>query len=66
MNVIRFTDPRDAQLWSVGDRLAGTGSDEIVTKVDAREGEVHFRRATWWRRAWYWCRALLLSWMTPS
>ena len=57
MNKITFTDHRDALLWAVGDRLAGTGSDEIVTKVDREHGEVHFRRATWWRRAWYWCRA---------
>lgn len=59
MNVIRFTDPRDATLWSVGDRLAGTGSGEIVTRIDHEHGEVHFQRATWWRRAWYGLRAWL-------
>lgn len=66
MNKITFTDHRDTLLWTVGDAFPGSNGDEIVTRVDREHGEVHFRRATWWRRAWYCARARLLGlWARP-
>ncbi len=50
---IMFAGPCVAN-FAVGDRLS-TG--EMVVAVDHEHGELTTAPATWWRRAWHWCRA---------